>query len=52
MPGTSHFTVVDNNGLIVSMTTTVEAPFGSRSAWSAAFMLNNELTDFSFRPSG
>jgi len=47
-PGTSHFTVVDKNGLVVSMTTTVEAPFGSQ-RMAAGFVLNNQLTDFSFR---
>lgn len=49
VPGTSHFTVVDKDGLIVSMTTTIEAPFGSQ-RMVGGFMLNNELTDFSFRP--
>ena len=49
VPGTSHFTVVDAHGLIVSMTTTVEAPFGSQ-RMVGGFMLNNQLTDFSFRP--
>lgn len=47
-PGTSHFTVVDKDGLVVSMTTTVEAPFGSQ-RMASGFMLNNQLTDFSFR---
>ena len=47
-PGTSHFTVVDKDGLVVSMTTTVEAPFGSQ-RMAAGFILNNQLTDFSFR---
>jgi gamma-glutamyltranspeptidase/glutathione hydrolase len=47
-PGTSHFTVVDRDGLVVSMTTTVEAPFGSQ-RMAAGFILNNQLTDFSFR---
>ena len=47
-PGTSHFTIVDADGLVVSMTTTVEAPFGSQ-RMAAGFMLNNQLTDFSFR---
>ena len=47
-PGTSHFTVVDSDGLVVSITTTVEAPFGSQ-RMAAGFMLNNQLTDFSFR---
>ncbi|MGB3456214.1 MAG: gamma-glutamyltransferase [Litorimonas sp.] len=49
VPGTSHFTVVDADGLVVSMTTTIEAPFGSQ-RMVGGFMLNNELTDFSFRP--
>jgi gamma-glutamyltranspeptidase/glutathione hydrolase len=47
--GTSHFVVVDAAGDIVSMTTTVESLFGSgRSV--GGFFLNNQLTDFSFRP--
>jgi gamma-glutamyltranspeptidase/glutathione hydrolase len=48
-PGTSHFTVVDKDGLVVSMTTTVEAAFGSQ-RMAAGFILNNQLTDFSFQP--
>jgi gamma-glutamyltranspeptidase / glutathione hydrolase len=47
--GTSHFSIVDRDGNIVSMTTTIEAGFGSR-LWAAGFLLNNELTDFAFRP--
>lgn len=47
-PGTSHFSIVDKWGNVVSMTTTVEAPFGSE-RMVAGFMLNNQLTDFSFR---
>jgi gamma-glutamyltranspeptidase / glutathione hydrolase len=46
--GTSHFVVVDGRGDVVSMTTTVEAPFGSQ-RMAAGFFLNNQLTDFSFR---
>lgn len=46
--GTSHFTVVDNDGLVVSVTTTVESLFGSMNMVDG-FMLNNQLTDFSFR---
>ena len=49
-PGTSHFVVVDRNGNVVSMTTTVESLFGSGRA-VGGFMLNNEMTDFSFVPS-
>jgi gamma-glutamyltranspeptidase/glutathione hydrolase len=46
--GTSHFVVVDNEGDVVSMTTTVESIFGSGRAVDG-FFLNNQLTDFSFR---
>jgi gamma-glutamyltranspeptidase/glutathione hydrolase len=49
MPGTSHFTVVDFEGNIVSMTTTVEFLFGSN-RMAGGFFLNNQLTDFNFRP--
>ncbi len=48
--GTSHISIIDSDGNAVSMTTTIEAAFGSR-IWAAGFLLNNELTDFSFRPS-
>ena len=47
--GTSQISVVDGRGNSVSMTTTVEAPFGSRQM-VRGFLLNNELTDFSFAP--
>jgi gamma-glutamyltranspeptidase / glutathione hydrolase len=47
--GTTHFSIVDGAGNIVSMTSTIEAAFGSR-LWAAGFLLNNEMTDFSFRP--
>ena len=47
--GTSHFVVVDRDGNIASMTTTVESLFGSGRAVDG-FMLNNQLTDFSYRP--
>ena len=47
--GTSHFTIVDEAGNVVAMTSTIEAGFGSR-LWAAGFLLNNELTDFAFRP--
>jgi gamma-glutamyltranspeptidase/glutathione hydrolase len=47
--GTSHFVVVDGSGDVVSMTTTVESLFGSGRA-VGGFMLNNQLTDFSYRP--
>lgn len=47
-PSTSHFSIVDKQGNIVSMTTTIENGFGSR-LMSSGFLLNNELTDFSFK---
>jgi gamma-glutamyltranspeptidase/glutathione hydrolase len=48
VPGTSHFVVVDAEGDVVSMTTSVESLFGSGRA-VGGFFLNNQLTDFSFR---
>lgn len=47
--GTSHFVAVDSEGTMVSYTSTVEGAFGSGLAFGG-FHLNNELTDFSFRP--
>ena len=47
--GTSHISIIDKDGNAVSMTTTIESAFGS-GVWAAGFLLNNELTDFSFRP--
>jgi gamma-glutamyltranspeptidase/glutathione hydrolase len=47
--GTSHFVVVDAQGNVVSMTTTVESVFGSGRT-VGGFVLNNQLTDFSFEP--
>jgi gamma-glutamyltranspeptidase / glutathione hydrolase len=47
-PGTSHFSIVDRDGNMLSMTTSIESAFGSR-LWAAGFLLNNELTDFAFR---
>jgi gamma-glutamyltranspeptidase/glutathione hydrolase len=47
--GTSHFVVVDAQGDVVSMTTTVESVFGS-GRMVGGFFLNNQLTDFSFSP--
>ena len=47
--GTSHFVVIDRDGNVASMTTTVESLFGSGRAVDG-FMLNNQLTDFSYRP--
>ncbi len=47
--GTSHFSIVDEHGDAVSMTTTIESAFGSR-ILVRGFLLNNQLTDFSFVP--
>jgi gamma-glutamyltranspeptidase/glutathione hydrolase len=47
--GTSHVSIRDAAGNMLAMTSTIEAAFGSR-LWAAGFLLNNELTDFSFRP--
>jgi gamma-glutamyltranspeptidase/glutathione hydrolase len=47
--GTSHISVIDADGNAVSMTTTIEGVFGS-GVMAAGFLLNNELTDFSFLP--
>ncbi|SFD05558.1 gamma-glutamyltransferase 1 Threonine peptidase. MEROPS family T03 [Massilia yuzhufengensis] len=46
-PSTSHVAVVDGFGMGLSMTTTVEDAFGSRQMVDG-FILNNQLTDFSF----
>lgn len=48
-PGTSHMSIVDGQGNVVSMTTTVESAFGSQ-RMAMGMMLNNQLTDFSFVP--
>jgi gamma-glutamyltranspeptidase/glutathione hydrolase len=48
--GTSHISVVDGFGNALAMTTTIEDQFGSRQ-FVHGFLLNNELTDFSFVPS-
>ncbi|MFK7858123.1 MAG: gamma-glutamyltransferase [Granulosicoccus sp.] len=47
LKSTSHFSIVDSERNVVSITTTIENGFGSR-LMSGGFLLNNELTDFSF----
>ena len=49
--GTSHFIVGDAAGNVVSMTTTVESLFGS-GRMVDGFFLNNQMTDFAFKPTG
>jgi len=54
--GTSHISIVDAFGNALAMTTTIESAFGSRlmvttdSKRPGGFLLNNQLTDFSFAP--
>ncbi|MEO7937044.1 MAG: gamma-glutamyltransferase [Burkholderiaceae bacterium] len=47
--GTSHISIVDGHGNALAMTTTIEDGFGARQM-VRGFLLNNELTDFSFAP--
>ncbi len=49
LPGTSHLAAVDDGGQVVSLTMTIEFAFGSE-VMANGFLLNNELTDFSFEP--
>jgi gamma-glutamyltranspeptidase/glutathione hydrolase len=49
-PSTSQISIVDADGNALSMTTTIEYGFGSRLMTEGGFLLNNELTDFSFVP--
>ena len=48
-PSTSHVVIVDKYGTMISMTSTIENGFGAQ-IMVDGFLLNNELTDFSFRP--
>jgi gamma-glutamyltranspeptidase / glutathione hydrolase len=50
LPSTSQISIVDRYGNAVAMTTTIEDAFGSRLMTRSGFLLNNELTDFSFAP--
>ncbi|WP_299321827.1 gamma-glutamyltransferase [Parasphingopyxis sp.] len=47
--GTTHFVAADSSGNVVTMTSTIEGPFGSQLVANGYF-LNNELTDFDFTP--
>jgi len=49
-PGTSHFSIRDRYGNVVSMTTTIESGFGNNRMTEGGFLLNNQLTDFAFIP--
>ncbi|TVM05696.1 MAG: gamma-glutamyltransferase, partial [Halomonas sp.] len=54
--GTSHISIIDQDGNAVAMTTSIEQAFGSRiladggTGLSGGYLLNNQLTDFSFVP--
>jgi gamma-glutamyltranspeptidase/glutathione hydrolase len=54
--GTSHMSIVDAEGHAVALTTTIEAAFGAHlmadggTGKTGGYLLNNELTDFSFAP--
>ena len=48
--GTTHVTIVDKQGNVVVMTTTIESGMGSL-RMTNGFLLNNQLTDFSVLPS-
>jgi gamma-glutamyltranspeptidase/glutathione hydrolase len=47
--GTSHFSIVDGDDNLVALTSSIEAPFGARMS-TRGFLLNNQLTDFTFDP--
>jgi gamma-glutamyltranspeptidase/glutathione hydrolase len=49
LPATTHLSIVDTEGNAVAMTSSIEAAFGSR-IMVHGFLLNNQLTDFAFRP--
>lgn len=49
VPGTTHLSVIDREGNVVSLTASVGGPFGS-SRWVGGFLLNNQLTDFAYNP--
>jgi gamma-glutamyltranspeptidase/glutathione hydrolase len=49
LPSTSHLTIMDRRGNAVSMTTSIENTFGSHQ-FVRGFLLNNQMTDFSFSP--
>lgn len=46
---TTHFVVVDRDGDVASYTSTVEGPWGS-GLTTGGYVMNNELTDFTFAP--
>lgn len=49
LPGTTHLSVIDGDGLAIAVTASIETAFGS-GRMAGGFLLNNQLTDFSFLP--
>lgn len=50
-PSTTHFSVADASGMAVANTYTLQNSYGSRVVVrGAGFLLNNEMTDFNWRP--
>jgi gamma-glutamyltranspeptidase/glutathione hydrolase len=49
LPGTTHLSVIDAEGLAIAITASIETAFGS-GRMAGGFLLNNQLTDFSFLP--
>ncbi|MGB7303509.1 MAG: gamma-glutamyltransferase [Burkholderiaceae bacterium] len=49
LPGTTHLSIVDAQGNAISMTSSIETAFGSL-LMVRGYLLNNQLTDFSFAP--
>ena len=48
---TTHFSIVDKDGNAVSITTTINGGYGSKTfVAGAGFLLNNEMDDFSIKP--
>ena len=54
--GTTHISIMDKQGRGIAMTSSIEQAFGTRiltdggTGLPGGFLLNNQLTDFSFRP--
>ena len=48
---TTHLSVMDSEGMVVALTTTLNSPYGSKIVIpGAGFLLNNEMDDFSIKP--
>jgi gamma-glutamyltranspeptidase/glutathione hydrolase len=48
--GTQHISVIDEEGMAVALTTTINTGFGSRVITPGGLVLNNEMDDFVARP--